>query len=153
MMAEGIFKKTLPSIEKQLAKDGIEADINFQNFDKNNLESLGKYFPADIAKNMKNHALPRLNPDGSIDVAIITAKADKGRATEFIRKELGLKEKEVFASGDGENDFTNTNKGYFFAFISNATEGLKKMMGLDSPPNVIKTSKPGAEGIWEVLEP
>lgn len=153
MMAPGVFKKTLPEIEQQLAKNGIEADINFQNFDRNNLNSLHKYFPSDVAKDMKNHALPRLNPDGSVDVAIVTARADKGRATEMVRKELGIKEKEVFASGDGDNDYTNTNKGYFFALISNAVEGLKALIGPNPPANIIKTTKPGVDGIWEVLEP
>jgi len=156
MFAQGLFKKTLPTIEKQLAKAGIEADVNFQNFTKEglNLEKLKGYFPqGNIAKDMRNHALPRVNADGSIDVAIITAKGDKGKATEYIRKELGFNEKEIFAAGDGENDFTNTNKGYWFAFISNSTKGLKKLIGKNPPSNIIKTTKPGVKGIWEVLEP
>lgn len=155
MFAPGIFKKTLGEIEKQLDKNKIDAQIDFINYSGNGLDPkrLLDYFTPDVAKNIINHAQPRLNPDNSLDVAVIKVKTDKGKATEYLRKELQLKEKEIFASGDGENDYTHTNKGYFFALVSNAKESLKKLIGQNPPENIIKTTKPGVEGIWETIEP
>ncbi|MFA6988978.1 MAG: HAD-IIB family hydrolase [Candidatus Gastranaerophilaceae bacterium] len=153
MMAPGIFEKTRPLIEEKLKENNIEADIIFQNFDKNNLKNLGKYFPPQVAQDMLNHALPRLNKDGSVDVTIITAKTDKGEATEYIRNELGIEKNEIFAAGDGENDYSHTNKGYLFGLVSNATKGLKDLIKKLPNPNIIQTSKPGVEGVWEIVEP
>jgi len=152
MMAPGVFKKTLPDIEKLLAKNGIEADVNFQNFDKNNLANLGKYFPADVAKDMGNHASPRLNADGSVDVAIISAKTNKGAASEFIRKELGLEPNKILALGDDVNDISNANKGYDFGAI-NPSATFDKLLNEIPQANIIRPEKDGIEGIWEIVEP
>lgn len=155
IFAPEVYKKTIGKIQKQLIENGIEADVHFGNYpaEETSFEKFNYYFAADVAKDIRKHVLPRLNPDKSVDTAVITPRTDKGKATEYLRNELKLKEKEVFAAGDGENDYTNTNKGYLFALISNACEGLKKLIGLDSAPNIIKTTKPGAEGIWETIEP
>ena len=156
MMAPGLFEKTKPVIEEKLKENNIEAEVKFQNYNKKSLEieTLNKYFSPQIAQDMRNHALPRLNKDGSIDIAIITAKTDKGTATEYIRKELGIDKKEVFAAGDAENDLSHTNKGYLFGLMANATEGLKKSLGkLIHSPNIFHPSKPGVDGIYEIIEP
>ena len=156
MMAPGIFDKTKARIESKLQSEGVEANVKFQNFAKKTLEpdTLAKYFSPKIASDMLNTAIPRLNDDGSIDVAIITAKSDKGTAVEFIRKQLNINPNEIFAAGDAENDYSNTNKGYFFALLANATEGFKKLVSrLLDKQQIIKTTKKGVEGIWECLEP
>ncbi len=151
MMAPGVFDKTKPIIEQKLKEKNIEADVIFQNFDKNNLQNLEKYFPPQLANDMRNIATPRLNDDGSIDVAIIAAKSDKGKATEYLRKEHGFSTKEVFAAGDAENDYPNANKGYFFGLVSNASDSFKSL--IKNCSNIIKASLPGAEGIYEIIEP
>jgi len=156
MMAPGLFEKNKPLIEEKLKENNIEAEVKFQNFNKKSLEieTLNKYFSPQIAQDMRNHALPRLNEDGSIDIAIITAKTDKGAATEYIRKELDIKKKkEVFAAGDAENDYSHTNKGYFFGLVANATKGLKDLISKLPNSNIIPASKSGVEGIWEIVEP
>lgn len=152
MMAPDIFKKTLPEFSKFLNDSKIKGEIKFQNFGADNLKNLEKYFPAVVARDMRNHAAPRTNPDGSVDVSIISALSDKGKASEFLRKSLNIEPKAVFAAGDDVNDLANANKGYFFGMVSNATEGLKKML-IANPdnPQVIKASKPGADGIWEII--
>lgn len=152
MMTPGMFEKNLPQIKNFLTKSGIEAEVKFQNFDKDNLNSLGKIFQPEIAKDMKNHAIPRLKPDGSVDVAIITAVSDKGKATEYLRETLGLKPNEIFAAGDDINDSSNANKGYFFAVVSNATDALKKTLsGRMDDSKIIRASKAGVDGIWEAI--
>lgn len=154
MMAPGIFDKTKYQIEKNLKDKNIEADINFQNFAKRTLEpeTLSKYFSPRVAIDMLNTAIPRLNQDGSIDVAIITAKSNKGKAVEFLRKQLNIERNEVLAAGDAENDFSNTNKGYVFALLANATEGLRNLVSkLPDTQKIINTTKEGVEGIWEVI--
>lgn len=155
MMAPVLFEKTKPLIEKKLKENNIEAEVKFQNFNKKSLEmeTLNKYFSPQIAQDMRNHALPRLNEDGSIDIAIITAKTDKGTAAEYIRNELGIEKKEVLAAGDAENDYSHTNKGYFFGVVANATQGLKDLISKLPNSNIISTSKSGVEGLWEIVEP
>lgn len=155
MMTPGLFEKTKPLIEKKLKENNIEAEVKFQNFNKKSLEmeTLNKYFSPQIAQDMRNHALPRLNKDGSIDIAIITAKTDKGTATEYIRNELGVEKKEVFAVGDAENDYSHANKGYFFGVVANATNGLRDLISKFADSNIIQAPKSGVEGIWEIVKP
>lgn len=152
VMAPGMYEQNIIRIKKALKQNGINANTIFLHFPPEMVtyESIAKYFSAENALAVRQHYVPRAFPDGSIDNLIISA-ADKGTASEYIRELLGLKRNEVFAAGDGENDFGHTNKGYYFALISNASEGLKKMIGKTHKSNIIPTSKPGAEGILEAL--
>ncbi len=152
MMAPGMYEKCLPDINNFLVQSGTKAVVNFQNFDSKNLNELERFFSPEIAKDMRNHALPRLKPDGSVDVAIITVKSDKGSATEYLRKSLNLKPDDIFTAGDDVNDASQTNKGYFFAMVANATTGLKNILAnASNNPKIIKTANEGADGIWEVI--
>lgn len=152
MMAPGMYEKCLPDINNFLVQSGTKAVVNFQNFDSKNLNELERFFSPEIAKDMRNHALPRLKPDGSVDVAIITVKSDKGSATEYLRKSLNLKSDDIFTAGDDVNDASQTNKGYFFAMVANATTGLKNILAnASNNPKIIKTANEGADGIWEVI--
>ena len=154
-MAPGIFEKTVGAIKKQLAKSKVETNIVLQKYGAEELVPgfLEKYFSPKIAEDIRSHAIPRSDKDGLHDAMIISTKTDKGHATEYIRKLLGLKKNEVFASGDAENDYSHINKGYFFAFLSNATEGLKKMVSDLPKERIINATQPGVRGIYEVIEP
>lgn len=152
VFAPGTYKKNLQRMKKELKENGIQAKTIFFHYPTSwgSYESLTKYFGTEKANIIRMHYEPRLYPDGSYDNLLLTA-SDKGMATEFIRKALKLKKKEVFAVGDGENDYANANKGYYFTLMSNAVEGLKKMIGINPKENIILASKPGVEGILEVL--
>lgn len=152
IMAPGMYEKNVKKIDQTLKSNGIDAKLILLHYPYGMIsyECLLKYFDPKVSLDASNHYIPRLYPDKSADTLVITA-TDKGMASEYIRKELKLKNNEVFAAGDGENDFSNANKGYFFALISNAAEGLKKMLSKTSQTNVIETTRPGAEGILEVL--
>lgn len=149
MMAPGIYEKTLPEIKKVIQDRGIQAEVKFQRFDSENLKSLDKWFPENIANDMRNHAAPRVNPDGSIDVAIITANADKGKSTEYIRQIFGIKPEEVLAAGDDVNDLSNADKGYKFILPKNSKIDFVNLV--DKLKGVVKTTQNGVEGIWETI--
>lgn len=149
MMAPGMYEKSLPDISRLIKEKGIKAEVKFQRFDSENLKSLNKWFPENVANDMRNHAAPRVNPDGSVDVVIITATSDKGKATEHIRKDLGIKTDEVLAAGDDVNDLSNADKGYKFILPQDAKSDFIK--ALEGFGNIIRPSKPGIEGIWEAI--
>lgn len=149
MMAPGMYEKTLPHISRQIKDKGIKAEVKFQRFDSDNLKGLNKWFPENIANDMRNHAAPRVNPDGSVDVVIITATSDKGKATEHIRHDLGINADEVLAAGDDVNDLSNADKGYKFILPQDAkSDFIKALEGFKS---IIRPSKPGIEGVWEAI--
>lgn len=155
MMVPGTYAKIEKEFEQKMAKAGLEINMTRQIYDKNELVPgfLEKYFSPEISKDIRGHHEPRMDKDGNVEVAVVTLQSDKGKATEYIRNSLGFKPEEVFASGDAENDFTHTNKNYFFALISNATEGLRKMVSQTPKTNIIEAPKPGVEGIYEVVRP
>ncbi len=153
VLAPGAYERNIKEIEHELKKNNIKAGITLFHYSKElgEYDCLRRYFDHEKTVNMVKHYKPRLYPDGTYDSILISA-TDKGMATEYIRKQLGLKKGEVFAAGDGENDFSNTNKGYHFALFSNAVEGLRKMIaGLSQPKNIWESDKPGVEGILDVL--
>ena len=152
IMAPGMYEKNVETIEQTLKNNGIEAGLTLFHYslDQHDYKGLRKYFDHKTAADLANHYAPRSYPDGSADSLLISA-TDKGMASEYIRKSLGLKKDEVFAAGDGENDFSNANKGYYFALFSNAVEGLRKMISQTPRINIIETNQPGVEGILEVL--
>lgn len=149
-IAPNMAERLLKDVKKELKANNIKAEVYTQNFDKYTTAKLEKYYGDEKAKIIRIHYGIRKNKDGSNDNLVISA-TDKGMASEFIRKSLGIKEKEVFASGDGENDFSHANKGYHFALISNAAPGLKNLIAQTPNINVVETAKPGAEGIIEAL--
>lgn len=151
-IAPGVYEKNIQRIEQELKDSGINANLTFFHYAPNqvNYDGLRKYFGHQAALDVSNHYLPRLYPDGTGDTLLICA-TDKGVASEYIRKELGLKSDEVFAAGDGENDFGHTKHGYYFALISNAVTGLRNKIKQNNSTNIIEATKPGAEGILEVL--
>lgn len=149
-VAPNTAQKLVKDVKKELEANNIKAEVNIQVFDKHSTARLEKYFGDEKGKLIRKHYKIRENKDGSNDNIIISA-SNKGMASEFIRKSLRIKEKEVFASGDGENDFSHADKGYHFALISNAAPGLKNMIAQTPKVNVVETTKPGAEGIIEAL--
>lgn len=151
-MAPGMYQKNIKAIRKELKNNGIDATTILFNYPghMSTYDALRKYFDHQTSLDIQNHYIPRSYPNGSNDTLLITS-TDKGKASEHIRKTLGLSPEEIFAAGDGENDFSHANKGYYFALISNAAEGLRKMIGQTPKSNIISTTKPGAEGILEVL--
>lgn len=156
MLSENLPKENLQKLVlEELNKHSLKADLNFITYGKGCLEEekLNNYFDVDVAKIMRQKGLPLLKQDESLDIAIITAKTDKGEASEYIRKALKLKPQQVFATGDDINDFSNANKKYFFALPSNATSAFKNMLENANLRNVFRTSKPGSEGIWQAIEP
>lgn len=150
--APGVKEKNIGRIDKALKEEGISAKMIALHYPGELLtfDGLRKYFEPKVAKDAALHYLPRLYPDKSADTLVISA-TDKGMASEYLREVLGLRPSEVNAAGDGENDFSNTNKGYFFTLVSNAVDGLKEMIRKDPKANAIEATKPGAEGILEVL--
>lgn len=152
VMAPGSYEKNIDLIKKELKANNIKANLTLFHYPAAyaKYEGLRKYFDHEKAVNLEKHYRPRLYPDGTYDTLLISA-TDKGMASEYIRKTLGLKKNQVFAAGDGENDFSNANKKYYFALISNAVDGLKKMLNQTDKTNVIEATKPGVEGIIEVL--
>lgn len=152
-LAPGVYEKLINKIANELQKNNIKAGYTLFHYEKPLISAKGleAYFSPEASKIIENHYIPRMYPDGCGDSLLISA-TDKGMATEYIRKQLGLKKGEIFAAGDGENDFSNTNKGYHFALFSNAVEGLRKMISeLSHPKNIWETDKPGVEGILDVL--
>lgn len=151
-IAPGMYEKNIKKIEQELKNNGIVAGITLFHYANPQITCSGleKYFSHPVALDIEHHYIPRMYPDGTGDSLLICA-TDKGMASEYIRKTLGLKPSEVFAAGDGENDFGHANKGYFFALISNAVEGLRKMIDQTPKINIIETTKPGAEGILEAF--
>lgn len=157
MMVPGTYAKIKDEFESKLAELGLKTNVTLQIYDKNELVPgfLEKYFSPEISEGIRGHHFPRMDKDGNVEVAFVSVKTDKGKATEYIRKVLGIKPKEILASGDAENDFTHANKGYFFAFIANSTKELKHLIETDTKvkqTRIFKTSKPGVEGIYEVIE-
>jgi len=152
VLAPKMYEKNIQKIEKEFKNNNVKAGFLLFHYPKEmgSYECLRKYFDHKKTTDMINHYRPRLYPDSSYDVLLVSA-SDKGMASEYIRKNLGLKRSEVFAAGDGENDFSNANKKYHFALISNAVEGLKKMLNQTQKINIIEVTKPGAEGILEAF--
>ncbi len=152
VLAPNIKDRVIPEIENGLMHKGITSTITHFHYPKEygEYEGLRSYFNHDESVELVKLYKPRLYPDGTYDSLLISAN-NKGMASEHLRKSLGLKKKEVFAVGDGENDFSNANKGYYFALISNATNGLKKLVDPITSANIIKTEKPGVEGVIDVL--
>ncbi len=146
------FTKALPEIEKELDNLGMEFQIHYQHNPKgrSTKEALEKFIPEKMLDEAHSMFLPRYRENGGVDMVIISPKSDKGRATEFLREQFRLESHEVFAAGDAENDLSHTDKGYFFALLSNATERFKELAG--GRKNVIPTTQEGAKGIFEVIE-
>lgn len=152
VMAPGMYEKNIKKIEQELKNHGIIAGTTLFHYSNPQITcgGLERYFSHQVALDIEHHYIPRSYPDGTGDSLLISA-TDKGMASEYIRKTLGLRHDQVFAAGDGENDFGNANKGYYFALISNAVEGLRKMISQTPKTNVIETTRPGAEGILEAF--
>lgn len=152
VMAPGVYEKNIDLIKKELKENRINPVLTLFHYPPATAEydGLRKYFDHEKALILENHIRPRLFPDGSYNTLLISA-TDKGMASEYIRKTLKIKKNEVFAVGDGENDFSNANKKYYFALISNAVDGLKRMLNQTDKTNIIEATKPGVEGILEVL--
>lgn len=156
-----VLKPTIREIKKALAKKGFDANVSVQVFtpEQTTLEGFKKYYADERALNIFKHVNIRRNPDGSYNSLNISANTDKGNATEYIRNLLGLKENEVFAAGDAENDHSHVNKGYFFTVVGNATKGLRNSVAKLLKTNkelkekVFSPSGEGVHGIWEVVEP
>lgn len=157
VLAPGMYEQNIKRIQETLTCHGINANITVFHYPAKNLtkEGLSKYisekFTKKLADDMFKHYVPRSYTDGSADAILISA-TDKGMASEYIRKSLGFEKSEVFASGDGENDFGHANKDYWFGLISNASNGLRKLITANSSSGkVIESTKPGVEGIMDIL--
>lgn len=159
VITEDIFNKIRKKVKRALKKLGIDVIIRKHVYEKHliTVENYKNYYPEEIAVDLRKTLEPRLNSQGGYHCLIISVPTNKGKATEYIRNLLKLKRREVFAAGDSENDFSNTTKGYIFALLANASRELKKLINLRFFSRffgkIIKTSKPGAEGLWQVLEP
>lgn len=156
-LAPRMYEQNIDKIEDALKRNNINASTMLFNYLAKNLtkEGLQKYvnetFNQKLATDMAKHYLPRLYPNGSGDSLLISA-TDKGTASEYIRKSLGFEKSEVFAAGDGENDFGHANKDYWFGLISNASAGLRKLITTTpSSTKVVESKKPGVEGIMDIL--
>lgn len=156
-LAPGMYDQNIEQIQEVLAQNGINAGITFFHYPsklmtkENQSKYISEKFTQKLADDMFKHYIPRAYPDGSADAILISA-TDKGTASEYIRKSLGFEKTEVFAAGDGENDFGHANKDYWFGLISNASAGLRKL--ITTKPisgKVIETTKPGVEGIIDIL--
>ena len=156
-LAPGMYKQNIEKIETTLRKNGFEPFITFFHYQCSQVSEmcLQKYvngvFTKQHATDLANHYMPRTYPDGSGDAIMISA-TDKGTASEYLRKIFRLEKNEVFATGDGENDFGHVEQGYFFGLISNATDGLRKKISLKTPNDkIINSNSPGVEGIIDIL--
>ncbi|OGI28643.1 MAG: hypothetical protein A2287_00700 [Candidatus Melainabacteria bacterium RIFOXYA12_FULL_32_12] len=165
MVAPGIgniLKEELPALFK---KNGIKARFTFNTYPKSNLDTLDKYFPDNKAEDIRDKARPlriykqsdtARYPDhqlGDLDTVHIGA-GEKGDAVEFLRKQLGIKPKNVLAVGDDKNDVSLTDKGYWFVFINNASDTLRNFIdNLNDflKSKILKASKDGAAGILEAI--
>jgi len=152
-IAPGVHDKVKPQITQELEKAGIPVTLIFHKYAPGlaEYETLKKWFNHEIALDLSNHFKPRLYPDGSHDSFVISAKADKGSASEFLRKSLGLKPENVFAAGNDVNDASNASHGYFFTLVANSSEHLKKMV--ENFKNIVRPEKAGVDGIWQAIEP
>lgn len=158
MMMPGTYNKVIDEFTEKINQMGIKSDIICQVYTKNQLIPgfLEKYFSFEISQKIRECHFPRQDEQGNVEVLIASAKTDKGRATEYIRDILKLEPKQIFAVGDAENDFSHTNKDYFFGLISNATVGLRELMvkNIENyPKRIIETSQPGVDGIYEIIRP
>lgn len=156
MLAPNISKNNLHKIiKKNLREFNINANVDFWAFDKKGvtLETLKNCFDPEIAENIYKNSIPRLREDGGFNSVSISVKTDKGTASEYLRKELKLKHRQILAAGDADNDYSNSNKGYFFILLANATEELKKLIRIFPRPTIVRATKVGNEGIWQAIEP
>lgn len=152
MVASGLIDKVLPEIEDKLIEQNIKASVKHARYSKENLDKeIDKYFSPEINDSIRNLARPlRINEDGSVDTIYISA-GEKGAAAEFLRKQLNIKPDQVVASGDDLNDYSLTNKGYWFVMLKNTTEHMKLL--LENAKGLIQSTKTGVAGIWEAINP
>lgn len=157
-LAPGMYVANIDKINAELKRQKIKSYISFFHYPATSItkDGLRKYitpsFTEESLIDLTNHYLPRTYPDGSGDALLISG-TEKGNASEYIRNKLGLEKDMVFATGDAENDFSNTNKGYFFGLIANASKGLKNLISHNDLHNtkIVESSKPGGEGIVDIL--
>lgn len=158
-----VLSATIKEITELLKQHDIDAKVYVHHYsaEQTTLERYKKYYTPEKAEDVVNTVNARRNHDGSYNCLVITAKTDKGKATEFIRKSLGIKKRQVLAAGDDINDSSHTDKHYFFIMLGNASEALKKYIKKlpfwykwSFISKKIYTPKGhGANGILEVIEP
>lgn len=166
MIKPGYMDKIRDSMEAKLKQAGIKAEI-----------ITTQYRSDDIIKHLVNNVTKRpeeyidtidagmemlgTNEHGGFD-SIKISVSDKGKALDYIRKEV-LKDKEIafnktFGVGDGENDASVaalTTKGLHFLVMGNAVPKLIdviKKLG-DGAKNLYYSSQEGAAAIIEAIKP
>lgn len=156
MLSPGVSKEKFEKAALEgLAKNNITADIKFLRYPPGccDLDRIGKFFSPRVAKDINTVGLPMMHPDGSLDVAFITAKPNKGEASEYLRNELGLKTENVLSAGDDVADFENAQKGYFFIPL-NPTKALQDLISkMPDQRRIVNVKMCGAEGILEAIKP
>lgn len=158
-----VLDEVIKEATEVLKQKGIDAKVyvHYYTAAQTTLERYKRYYTPEKAEDVVNTVNARRNPDGGYNCLVITAKTDKGKATEYIRKNLRIKRREVLAAGDDINDSSHTDKHYFFIMLGNATQNLKDYInklpfrhkrGLVMQ-KIYTPEGHGACGIWEVIEP
>lgn len=156
MFAPGVSKEAFEKeAVKYLADNKISGDVKFRTFDPEWIspERLNSYFTPRVARDMKTIGMPMRKEDGSLDVAFITAKTNKGDASEYLREQLGLRAENVLSAGDNVGDFSHAQKGYFFIPL-NPTKALQELISkMPDKKRIVNVNQGGAEGILEAISP
>ncbi|MEW5819468.1 MAG: HAD-IIB family hydrolase [Cyanobacteriota bacterium] len=138
-------------------KDTIGEDIK-KVLAQNNLQAeviLDYVLPEDMKKKKNLEQYSHLLDSNGGCYAFAIAASNKGEAIKFLQQKFNIKDSNVIAAGNAQNDISLSDKGFWFIVVANALEDLKEStlkLGEKLKKTIIMASKDGLAGINEALK-